>query len=129
MSSLVKLTPQYKALGILPEDRDKITPTADNLGALVAARVTLISGAEEGKELSDSVKANQIVKFTPSVDINTSKYTILVGYNPSLAEFGAINCPSVLPPGEPISLVLRAYKNFSLDEFTDMYTFIIYALD
>ena len=129
MSSLVKLFPHYKALGIKPEDRQFTTSTADNLGVLIPGLFTLIKSDKEDKEITDSVKMNQVVKVVPSIPLSTTKYTILVSYNPKLAELGAVSCPAILPPGEEVSLVIRAYRNFNLDEFTDMYSFILYALD
>ena len=129
MSSIVKMVPAFKPLGIKPEDRDFIKVTKDNLGALIPAHAYLLSGRESGNQLLESVQMGQIVKMVPSVVLNTTKYTIMVGFNPSLAEVGSVSCPSILPPGEEISLVLKAYKNFSLEEFTDQYTFIVYAID
>lgn len=130
MSSLVKLTPLFKPLGIKPEDRKFITATSDNLGALIGGNFSVLNkDGEEGELKDDIIKVNQIVVVTPSIPLRTSKYTILVSYNPRLAEVAAINCPSILPPGEEVKLTLKAFKNFSIEEFTDMYTFIIYALD
>lgn len=129
MSAIVKMVPAFKPLGILPEDRDFIRPTKDNLGALIPCKAVLLSGPEEGRVLTDDVKMGQIVRLSPSVGINTTKYTVLIGYNPRLAEVGSVSCPSILPPGEEISLVLKAYRNFSLEEFTDQYAFIVYAVD
>jgi len=129
VSSIVKLGPTFKHLGVTPQDRELIRPTKDNLGALIPASVTLLSSGEEGKTLEDTVKMNQIIKMIPAINLNTTRYTILVGYNPKLAEVGAVSVSSILPPGEEISLVLKAFKNFSLDEFTERYAFIIYAID
>ena len=126
MSSIVKLAPNYKPLNILPEDRQFIRPTEDNLGILVGGRFTSL----DGEPLSeDVVKANQIFKVTPVVPMRATKYNTLVSFNPALAEVATVSCPSILPPGHDISLVIRAFKQFEVAEFVDMYTFIIYAID
>lgn len=129
MSSIVKMYPNFKPLSLLPEHRDSVALTSDHLGVMIGGKATILTGVDEGKEAEDTVKMNQVVKIVPAIPLVTRKYTILVSYNPKLAEFGSVSCPAILPPGEEISLTIKAYKNFELAEFTDLYTFIIYAID
>jgi len=130
MSSLVKLSPSFKPLNLLPEEREMVSPTSDQMGALIPCRAYLISGPEAGKEITDGiVQMRQIIRLEPIVNIRNKKYTLLVSYNPTLLDKGTVSCPSVLPPGEPVSLTVKANRNFELAEYTDQYCFIVYSLN
>lgn len=130
MSSIVKMSPGYKPLGITPEYRSKVASTDDNLGVLIPGKFIILSGEDSGKEVTDGiVRLNQVIKIEPSIPLQTNRYTILVGYNPLLGEVGSVSCPSILPPGVPVSMTIKAYRNFEIAQYTDMYSFIIYALD
>lgn len=129
MSSLVKLFPKYKYLAVEQENIPFVTPTSDMLGAQIPGKFTLLNGREAGKDVEDSVQLNQVVKIIPAFPISSKRYTLLVSYNPLLAEVGLVNCPSVIQPKEEIAIVVKALKNFDINEFTEKYAFVIYAID
>lgn len=127
MSSYIKLSSsRYKYLGIPAEAANSVLPTPDNMGARLEGLATLLSGDESGKQVTE-VKMNQLVKIVPKLFINAGKYTLHIGFNPTLAELGAVSCNPIVGDGAEISLVIKAYKNFNLEDLG--YIFNIYVID
>jgi hypothetical protein len=126
MSSYVKLPPKFKYLGIPASAAVQVRSTPDHMGARLGGTAVLLSGEDAGKPVID-VKLNQLIKITPSMPINAGKYTLHVGFNPALAELGAVSCNPFVSDGAEISLVLKAYKNFSLTDLD--YVFNLYVID
>jgi hypothetical protein len=126
MSAYVQLPPKYKYLGIPSSAAEQIRPTTDNMGARVPGIATLLNGEDAGK-LVNEAKINQLIKIVPVVGINPGKYTLHIGWNPKLAEFGAVSCNPFAGQGTEVSLVIKAYKNFDLSELD--YIFNLYVID
>ena len=124
-SSLVKLPPKFNYLG-MPTGITGIRPTADHMGAELQANATLLSGENAG-EVVDDVKINQIIRFTPRLPISFGRYTGLVGFNPALAELGAVSCSPVAATADEVSLVVKAYKNFKISDLE--YVFSLWLID
>jgi hypothetical protein len=122
MSSLIKLPTRYTFI----QGAKEISPTSDNMGARLRGTGILLSGEDAGKQVTE-IKLNQLVKISPIGKINAGKYTIFVGFNPALAELGAVSCPAFCGNGSEVSLVIKAYKNFSLSDLD--YIFNIYLID
>lgn len=129
MSSLIKLYPKFRQLGVPPEIAANIKTTSDNMGALIPGKFILRSGRDSDSEVEDIIQLNQLVEIVPALPIKINKYTTLVGVNPELCKSALVSYSSVVPPGEDISITIKALRNFSTEEFTDQYCFIIYLLD
>ncbi len=133
MAALIKLPARMglRYLGLLPIHvaSEYVKPTADNLGLkLTAHKAVLLSGDGAGEEVTE-VKANQWVKIKPSVPVSPVKYTLLLGFNPALAELGTVSCPNILPPGsgDNVFLTIKAQKSFKLEDLD--YIFTAYMVD
>lgn len=131
MSAFLKLTTTSRTgsyLGIPSEAKDLVRPASDNMGVVIAAaHAEVLSGDQKG-ELVTEVKTNQVVRIRPCVQLNPYKYTILQGYNPRLAEYGAVSMSTVVQPNaNELYLVMKAYKPFRLEEFD--WLFLFYMID
>lgn len=127
MSAFVKLSTSSGAgsyLGIPESGKGKFTRTKDSMGLQSHARIRVLSDDSfEGTE----VKLNQTVKLIPITDLRPKRYTVMLSYNPRLAEFGQVSCPSIVPEGEPLQLIFKANKNVDLSELA--YIFTYYMID
>jgi hypothetical protein len=111
-------------MGVPAEGKGIVKPTADAMGLLVpAVNAEIIAGTDKGQIVED-VKANQIVIIRPSVKLTPSKYTILQGYNPALAEMGSVSQSAIAQPRrEDLYVVVKAYRAFRPDELEWMFIF------
>lgn len=111
-------------MGVPAEGKGIVKPSSDLMGLLVpASKAEIISGSDKG-EMVEEVKANQIALIRPSVLLKPSRYTILQGYNPLLAEMGAVSQSSLAQPkAEELFLVIKAYRAFRPDELEWMFIF------
>ena len=126
-SALIKLSTSSGSggyMGVPAESKGLVKPSSDLMGLLVPAySAEVIAGADKG-QIVEEVKANQIVRIRPGVDLNPSRYTILQGYNPLLAEMGAVSQSAIAQPRkEDIFLIVKAYRSFRPDELDWMFLF------
>jgi hypothetical protein len=126
-TALVKLTTASGTggyMGVPPEGKGIAKPTKDAMGLLVpASNAEIIAGTDKG-QIVEEVKANQIVRIRPSILLTPSRYTILQGYNPELAEMGSVSQSAIAQPRrEDLYVVVKAYRAFRPDELEWMFIF------
>lgn len=116
--TVIKQPPKFRYVnGFNPE---KCTPTEDFLGVQVWEPVaTLLNGENKGTEVEE-VKLNQIAKIKSKV--GPRKFNAMVGFNPELAEYGAVSINPVLEDNDCLELVIKAYKPFRLTDFPYIFT-------
>lgn len=117
-------------LGIPPELRQVVQSTGDQLCArLPAGKIEVVSGKLEGTMIEDGiVEANQSVVIHLPAALSTSRYQVVVSYNPELVRHGVVSAPSVMQPKENnIMLGFKAHKKVNLNEL--VYVFALYMLD
>lgn len=126
MSALVKLpstsgTGTY--LGIPTSGKGMFKATKDSMGLQSQAKVLDF----QDSVLDTEIKLNQTVKLVPPVKLNSKRYTVLISFNPKLAELGTVNCPSIMAPGQDIFMTFKAGKNCDLKDLD--YIFTYYMID
>lgn len=124
MSAFVKLPSTSGAgsyLGIPEAGRGQFKSTKDAMGL----RSHAIAISADGP--TTEVKLNQLVKLVPPVALKPRRYTVLVGFNPKLAEYGVVSNPVLFAEGDEISLGFKASKNVDLSELD--YIFTYYMID
>jgi hypothetical protein len=123
MSAFVKLPTTSGVgsyLGIPAEGKGLYRPTKDSMGVRSHA---IIAGDERVTE----IKLNQTVKLIPPTKLNPRRYTVIIGYNPKLAESGQVSNPVIFAEGDDISITFKASRNVDLAELD--YIFTYYMVD
>lgn len=127
MSAFVKLPTTSGVgsyLGIPSEGKGLFKPTKDSMGLRSHAVVAGLS--EESQSFGMEIKLNQSVRLVPPVKLNPRRYTVMLGFNPRLAEFGQVSNP-VFFNNDEICLYFKANKNVDLKELD--YIFTYYMID
>lgn len=127
MSAFVKL-PQASGvgsyLGIPPEGKGLFKATKDTMG--LKSHAIAINSDGEVVELGE-IKLNQSVILMPPVNLRPRRYTVMIGFNPALAEYGHVSNPVFFNEGMPLRLFFKASKNVDLKELD--YIFTYYMVD
>ena len=124
-TQIVKQYPKFKYLTV-GGCVDGLRPTTDSVGTEVPGIAYVLGGPEDGQQVTD-IKMHKTILIKAPPYVRTQKYLALVSYNPALMECGLINCPSLLTPGEPLQLTIKALKGFDISELS--YIFKVYLLD
>jgi len=130
MSAFVKIvstsgTGSY--LGIPANGKGLFKGTKDGMGLRSHARALISSKEDDSSEEITEVKLNQLVKLVPPVQLKPKRYTVIVGFNPKLAEYGVVSNPGIFSEGDEISIGFKASKNIDLKELS--YIFTYYMID
>lgn len=127
MSAFVKLPSTSGAgsyLGIPANGKGLFKQTKDSMGLRSHAKIQSLSDEEFTGTV---VKLNQLVKLLPPVPLKPRRYTVMIGFNPKLAEYGVVSNPVIFSEGDEISLGFKASKNIDLKELD--YIFTYYMID
>lgn len=127
MSALIKLpsasgTGTY--LGIPSSGKGLFKFTKDGMG--LRSHAVVATSDEEGLR-SLELKLNQTVKLSPPVVLRPKRYTVMIGFNPKLAEFGQVSNPVFFNEGDEIFMMFKANKNVNLNDLE--YIFVYYMID
>lgn len=130
MSAVIKLG-DGKLLRIPGGKSNLVQGNPDYMGVrILQNRTVLVSGKDKGSEITDGVvnSSNSVVIY-PDVEMHPRSYQVLVGYNPTLLEYGAVSCPSILSHFDISKLCMRfdAHRKVDLGELE--YIFELYLID
>lgn len=113
-------------LGIPTAGKGLFKGTKDGMG--LRSHAIVARDQSSGEDGQDSlIKLNQLVKLVPPVPLKPKRYTVIVGFNPRLCDYGVVSNPVIFSENDEISLGFKASKNIDLKELD--YIFTYYMID
>lgn len=132
MSSIVKLGPGKSGgpLGVSLKDSEFIRYSTDLRSVLLhAGDCVRVGGVEDGKIAEEGeLSANSRYLIYPVVQMNPSRYNLILGYNQELLKYGTVSAPPMLGAGNRnVFISLQVSKKFNITDLD--YVFELMMID